>query len=328
MIERLRQQAAANRNLLLLVIAIGCGAIAVFAGQRYLGDRLEAERARLAPKPVRTVDVVVARRDLAKGDPISAETMAVRPIPLDYVASGAIRPERFDDVQGGRLALPMRAGEALLASAIVGGEQVAFSSRVKPGIRALTIAVDEINSISGMLQPGDRIDLLFSAKPPDAARGHTQVPEATIPLFQNLLVLATGRQVRAGVDGRQPGQAGRSFTSVTVEIEPEPAQRLVVAQRAGKLTAILRNPDDSTRMAGKAMDIRQLLDIAPPPRAAPRWQGPQIIVGRAGGGTRHVAPQSAGEPSVQALTTRSSSAASGPGSDASTSPAITSPSTA
>jgi hypothetical protein len=98
-----------------------------------------------------------------------------------------------------------------------------------------------------------------------------------VPLFQSLLVLATGRQVRAGVDERG---STRSFSTVTVEVEPEHAQRLVVAQRAGKLTAVLRNPDDLQRMARKPMDVRQLLEL-PSAAAAPRTS-PQLIVGGLG----------------------------------------------
>ncbi|MGE0800199.1 MAG: Flp pilus assembly protein CpaB [Lautropia sp.] len=276
MIGRIRGFVAEHRNAVLFLAALTCGAVAVLAGHRYLAGQLEAERARLAPKPPRLIDVVVARRDLGKGEAIGADSMALRRIPQEYVPSSAIQPPQFDGYVGMRLAHPLRSGEPLVASAIVGGDNLAFSSRVKPGIRALTIAVDEINSISGMLQPGDRIDLLFSARPPDG--GRAQPLEATVPLFQNLLVLATGRQVRAGVDDRG-GQ--RAFSSVTVEVEPEHAQRLVVAQRAGKLTAVLRNPDDHARFARRAIDIRQLLDL-PAPAIAAAWQGPQIIVGGVG----------------------------------------------
>jgi len=272
--ERIRSFVAGHRNALLFIAAVGCGAIAVLAGHGYLTGRLEAERNRLAPKPPRMTDVVVARRDLGKGDPISGETMALRKIPVDYVSSSAIRPDQFDAFAGLRLAHSLKSGEQLVSGAIVGGDSLAFSSRVKPGIRALTIAVDEINSISGMLQPGDRIDLLFSDRPPGP--GSAMSPEATIPLFQNLLVLATGRQVRPGVEERG---AHRGFSTVTVEVEPEPAQRLVVAQRAGKLTAVLRNPDDQVRLARKAIDVRQLLDT-PVPVAGRR--PPQIIVGGVG----------------------------------------------
>jgi pilus assembly protein CpaB len=277
MTSRLRATLAAHRNIVLFVAALACGAIAVVAGKGYLAEQLEAERLRLAPKPARMRDVIVARRDLGKGDVVSAETMALRSIPEEYVSGSAVLPEHFDNFEGMRLASSLRSGEQLVASAVVGGDNLAFSHRVKPGIRALTIAVDEVNSISGMLQPGDRIDLLFTARPPLEGDGRSQPPEATVPLFEGLLVLATGRQVRAGVDERG---AGRSFSTVTVEVEPDHAQRLVVAQRAGRLTAVLRNPDDLQRMSRKAMDIRQLLGMGSPAAAAS--PAPEVIVGGLG----------------------------------------------
>lgn len=277
MIARVRALLVAHRNTVLFAAALACGAIAVFAGKGYLAQQLAAERARLTPKPPRTIDVIVARRDVDKGDVISPQTMALRSIPAEFASSSAIRPDQFDSFNGMRLANALRGGEQLVATAIVGGENMTFSHRVKPGIRALTIAVDEINSISGMLQPGDRIDLLFSARPPGNGAGHPPAPEATVPLFQSLLVLATGKQVRAGVDDR--GARG-GFSTVTVEVEPEHAQRLVVAQRSGKLTAVLRNPDDPQRMARKSMDIRQLLEM--PATVAAVRRSPQMIVGGMG----------------------------------------------
>ena len=278
---RLRAVLAAYRNTVLFLAALGCGVVAVYAGKGYLAEQLEAERARLAPRPSPARDVVVARRDLDKGEIVSAETMALRRIPQEYVAGSAVLPEHFEGFEGMRLAAPLRSGEQLVASAIVGGDNQAFSQRVKPGIRALTIAVDEVNSISGMLQPGDRIDLLFTARPPADGDGHAQQPEATVPLFQGLLVLATGKQVRAGAEDR----AGpRNFSTVTIEVEPEHAQRLVVAQRAGRLTAVLRNPHDPQRMSRKPMDVRQLLGVGTLPVDG---HAPQLIVG----GVGRLAPQ-------------------------------------
>lgn len=280
-----------HRNALLFAGALACGAVAVVAGKGYVAQQLEAERARLTPKSPRTIDVVVARRDVAKGELIDSDSMALRAIPQEFASSSAIRPDQFERFLGLRLAAPLRGGEQLVAAAIMGGESVTFSHRVKHGIRALTIAVDEINSISGMLQPGDRIDLLFSARPPGDGSARTQAPESTVPLFQGLLVLATGRQVRAGVDERG---AQRSFSTVTVEVDPEHAQRLVVAQRAGKLTAVLRNPDDPQRMARKAMDVRQLLE-QPPIAVTPR-SAPQMIIGGMGKLAAQLAPVETGTP--------------------------------
>ncbi len=273
-----------HRNLLLMGAALLCGGIAVYAGSRYMDERLQQERLRLAPAEQQLVDIVVARRDLDKGEEISAETMALRQVPVDFVPSHAILPEQFEALVGQRLLVPMRSGEALSSMALLSLDQQGFSSRLKPGVRALTISVDEINSISGMLQPGDRIDLLLTARPP-AAAGRIADHESTVPLLQNLLVLATGQRVRPGHDDTVDS---RGFSAVTVEVEPAQAQRLVAAQRAGRLTAVLRNPGDSVAMAATPIDLRHLFNqplsqpVAAPRRVVRRDTRPQIIMGGMG----------------------------------------------
>ena len=289
----LRQRLARHRHVLMGLGALLCAAVAVHAGKRYLDEQLEAERARLAPEPVAMVSVVVARRDLAKGEPVSVDTMAVRSIPGAYAISSAIRPERFDQYQGARLAVPLRAGEPLLDSAVVGVDQSIFSQRLRQGIRALTISVDEVNAISGLLQPGDRVDLFFTARPP---RSGAAVTETTVPLLQNVLVLATGRQVRPMTDQ----QAGaRGYGTITVELAPQQAQQVVVAQRAGRITAVLRHPDDRRLEAASRMDLRQLFGQAEPTVRA--RSGPQMIVGGMGRqGLVQAAGQGGGQGSGQA----------------------------
>jgi pilus assembly protein CpaB len=270
--DRLRR----HRHLLMAAGAVGCAAIAVHAGSRYLEDRLEAERARLAPAPLAMERVVVARRDLAKGDPITADTMAVRSIPRIYALAAAVRQAQFETYQGSRLAVALRAGEPLLDSAVIGVDQAAFSQRLRQGVRALTIPVDEVNSISGLLQPGDRVDLFFTARPP-AGRTSSHPSEATLPLLQNVLVLATGRQVRP-VPDQQAG--ARTYGTITVELPPVAAQQVVVAQRTGRITAVLRHPDDRRIESPGRMDLRQLFGQSEPARIARR--GPQMIVGGIG----------------------------------------------
>lgn len=272
--------ALAHRSLLLFAIALSFGALAVFGARGYIAERLEVEKARLAPKQA-MVEVVVARRDLDRGELVAPENMAVREVPADYLPSTAVRPQRFEHHVGSRLDQPMRSGEPLLAGAIVGSDAGSFSSRIRQGIRAMSILVDEVNSVSGMLQPGDRIDLLFSVRPP-VAPGQPPAQEVTATLMQDLAVLATGRQVRAGADD---GSGPRHFTAITVEVSPEQAQQLIVAQRTGKLTAMLRHPDDRQPLGARALDLNALLGIARPelpPLARPPAPGPEIIVGGRG----------------------------------------------
>ena len=272
----------ARRTLAMALGALAFGAIAVVGARNYIGDRLALEKARLAPKS-EMVEVVVARRDLRRGDLVGPETMAARSMPREFAPGGAITPARFDSVAGAKLQLPMKAGEPLFAASLASVEAGPISNRIKPGIRAMTIVVDEVNSLSGMLQPGDHIDLMLSVRPAPAA-GVMQ-PEITRTLMQDVAVMAVGRQSRASTNDEPVNPRG--YTSITVEVDPERAQKLVVAQRSGKLTAVLRNPNDRMPVGDKRLDVNMLLGIPTP--QAPAVQvaaGPrpatEVIVGGRG----------------------------------------------
>lgn len=267
----------ARRTAWLVLGALGFGAAAVFGARNYIGERLAIEKARLQPRH-EMVELVVAKRDLRRGDPVGADTMAVRAVPREYAPGGAVSPGRFDAVAGSRLLVAMKAGEPLLPSALVSVEAQSISSRVRPGVRAMTIAVDEVNSLSGMLQPGDRIDLMLSVRPPSVA-GMAQ-PEITRTVMQDVAVMATGRQSR--VSASDEGGGGRPYTSITVEVDPERAQRLVVAQRSGKLTAVLRNPGDRQPVRDRRLDVNMLLGVPPPRLATPAMARTEVIVGGRG----------------------------------------------
>jgi pilus assembly protein CpaB len=267
-----------NRIAWLALFAIAFGLLAVTGARGYIAERIDLERARLAPQGP-TVEIVVAKADLPAGATIDADTMAIRSLPAEFAPGPAIRPEGFDRWVGARTAQAMRSGEPLMASLVEPVRESAFSARIRPGIRGLTIQVDEVNSVSGMLQPGDRIDLMFSVRLP-AGAGAVPTDEMTAPLMQDLLVLATGSRVAASRDAPVPG---RNFTTITVEVSPDQAQRLIVAQRAGRLTATLRHPDDRGPVRSGALDVRSLLGLrepAIPTAVTPR--APEVIVGGRG----------------------------------------------
>jgi hypothetical protein len=110
-------------------------------------------------------------------------------------------------------------------------------------------------------------------------------PEITRTLMQDVAVMAVGRQSRASTNDEPTNPRG--YTSITVEVDPERAQKLVVAQRSGKLTAVLRNPNDRMPVGDKRLDVNMLLGLPTP--QAPAVQvaaGPrpatEVIVGGRG----------------------------------------------
>lgn len=265
-----------HRNLLLLLVALGLGALAAFGARGYLSEQIAIERERLAPQQP-MAQVVVAKRPLVRGDTVSADTMALREMPQAFLPAGVVTPEQFEALVGASLLQPMQAGAPLQRLAIALPEGGIFSARLRSGVRALTIGVDEVNSLSGMLQPGDRIDLMLSVRLPGAG---VPVPqELTRTLMQDVRVLATGRQVSPDQEERQPG---RAYTAITIEVSPEQAQQLVVAQRSGKLTAMLRNPGDRDPVGEQVLDVYGLLGISPVPAPVAAAAPAELIVGGQG----------------------------------------------
>jgi pilus assembly protein CpaB len=236
-----------NTNWLLLAAAVLLGIGAVFLSNSLIKRRF-AEIEAAANRGKETVSVVVAKRDLERGDPLTAAVVAVRQIPKEYVHQSAVRPEQFGSFERQRLAAPLRRGETLLTSHTEGNGSNVFSATLKKGWRALTFEVDSVNSISGMLRPGDRIDLIYSSK---GRLGE----DTTVPLLSNVSVLATDQMVtkRDETTGKE-----RSFSTITLEVSPFDADRIIVAKAAGQLTAVLRHPDDEAANRTRALSAASL----------------------------------------------------------------------
>jgi pilus assembly protein CpaB len=255
-----------NRNWLMLGGAIVLGIIATVLSQRVLKDHMAQidERERRLHKPV---SVVVAKQDLPRGTQIQPAMFALRNVPADYVHASSVKPDQFGQYVGQRLGSALKQGEALLQVHMESNTAV-FSSILENGNRALTTEVDEVNSISGLLRPTDHIDLMATAH----GSGNSSQAETTFALLSNVEVLATGQVTRKAEGTNQ----ARMYTTITLSVSPEDAQRIVVAKNSGKLTAVLRNPDDVRPNSIRAMSID---DVVPKKPKAANQLAVQYIVG-------------------------------------------------
>lgn len=248
-----------NRNWLMLGGAIALGIVATGLSYKLLQNRMSQleENARNAHK---LVPVVVAKAPLPQGTVVSPAAFALRQIPAEFVPSAAIDPGQFNSYMGQKLVAPLKGGETLLAIHLE-VPNAAFSTTLNQGNRALTTEVDEINSISGMLRPTDRIDLMATAR-----GSGTNAQEVTFPLLTNVEVLATGQVTRPTEDGNNESRE-RTYNTITLAVSPQDAQRIVVAKNSGKLTAVLRNPEDQNASALGSMNIDDVLPKKPPAKA-------------------------------------------------------------
>lgn len=221
-----------NKNILALVVAVVlaliCALLLKVVIDRKISSSLQVE----------TVSYVVANGDLTSGsiiDPFDSQQFAVRSdIPADLAQSNAITPNDANAISGALLIANMKRGDILTWQMVDTDERRQLASKLLPGRRALTIPVDDQSSISSMLKPNDRIDLLLSYD-----KGGMVV---AAPLLQNVRVIATGDNVSTNY--MASGQSLDRYANITLDLSIDDVSRVTTALDLGRISAVLRNPDD------------------------------------------------------------------------------------
>jgi pilus assembly protein CpaB len=264
------------RNLIrhdaaLICLALVTGAGGAICASRYLANRATAMEASIASRYSPST-VVVAANDLAAGDELSPATLALRSMPREFLPPDAVSSDQAHVLIGGRAAIAIRRGTAIVPAAIrAQAAPSSLSGLLATGERALTLPVDDINSQAGQVQVGDRVDLLFRR----AEAGNVLL----VPLLQQVQVLAVGRRLQVtdtpaqGVDG--------DYTTVTLRVSVDDASRILLAEQAGDISIVLRSPSDPEQAVLAVRSSRELLHAAPATeRKLPRVE---LLVG--GGGS-------------------------------------------
>jgi pilus assembly protein CpaB len=224
-------------NVMLTFIAIIAGAIGATAADRLVRERAQATEAELRAQYTPR-QVVVAARDLSIGQELDAGMLALRQMPTDFVPASALSGNEAGSLIGRRLTVSLGRGDPLQPAFAAGDSGRQLATLIRPGMRAVTIAVDSTNSMSGLLSPGDFVDLYYSRESGQEA--------VLLPLLENVEVLAAGDDVApnpATLD--TPGGDGRAYGTLTILVSPDAAARVVLAQASGTLTVLMRSKGDN-----------------------------------------------------------------------------------
>ncbi len=259
---------AAVRRHWVVGMGVLAAILAFWTTQQYAEQRVEQERLRMLPKGG-MMDVLVASRDLTVGDVASPTTIAVRRVPKEWVLPETLGPLDFDSVHQRPLAQALRAGHPLT---VVHLQTTASSSNglaLGSGYRAISIPVDEVSSVGGLIQPGDRIDLWAA---PAAAANTDGSAFATVPLertsrgarlvAENLRVIATGMRTERTSSGPSNG-ASQGYGSVTVAVPSSVAATVLSGQFQGRLSLALRAPEESIAL-NRSNAVQGLKPSLPP----------------------------------------------------------------
>jgi len=244
------------KKIMLLVGALVIAAVtAIMAKNMFAGAGAEQAQAAAATPAVPVgPKVLVARKDLPVGQIIDAESLTFQPWPKEMVGA-AYYTEGAPDADMSKLLgtvvrYPVTAGQPLTRGAIVGPNDRGFlAAALGPGMRAVTVPVNQTSGVAGFVFPGDRVDLMLTQEV--AGGGDGPALKVTETVVRNIRVLATDQRTDSkGEDGKT---LVKTFSNVTFEATPRIAEKIAVAQSVGSLSLALRSIADNSAELERAI---------------------------------------------------------------------------
>lgn len=221
-----------NRNRMITGLAIAVTIAFLFSLYMYRTiQRISNAR------PEALKQIVVANRPIQLGTRLDATNLRVISWPADEAIAGSFT--RIEDCAGRALLTNLAGNEPVLESKLAPKEAGAgLPATIPEGMRAVSVAVNEVNGVAGFVIPGTMVDILvtgqMSGKSTDAGNNITRV------ILENVRVLAAGQQVEQDREGKP-----QKVPVVTLLVTPEDATKLTMASTEGKIQLALRNTIDA-----------------------------------------------------------------------------------
>lgn len=240
-------QLQAPKKFLPLIIAVVLALIATYLVNAYLQQQAEEARKKAAAVQKSITTVVIAKQDINTGTVIKE---AMLKEVNTYKDSLQPRAATTIDRVAGKIAIaPIAQGEQVLLNKLtIPGQETTLSSKIPRGKRAITLQIDNISSVGGMIRPGDHVDVMGVVPiPVMTAEGKQASQLTTLPLFQDILVLAVGQEYTAAVAAAKPGAGATASPNpaITLALSPQETSLITFVQEQGKIRLVLRSPEDT-----------------------------------------------------------------------------------
>ena len=235
--------------------------------------------AAVAPRPV-TERVLVASRAIRAGSLIKPEDLTAKAIPIaQRQASESLdTPAMRRALTGSMVRRSLTAGEPVRRDELLRpGDHGFLAAVLKPGMRAVTVGVDDITGTAGLIWPGDKVDLILTEKisNPAITQGQSIVAETVL---SDVRVIAIDQRL---IEGAAAGEPTRQAHTVTLEVTEAEAQKVQVAVRLGRLSLSVRSAQNVAGIAPGhratwASDVSPALasvSHSPPGGVMNIWQG-------------------------------------------------------
>lgn len=226
-----------SRNILILALIMAL--VTTFFFSRYLKQLDKKYKSN-----DNRVSVVVAKQPITRNQRVTKEMLEIKDLSIDSVHPEAIK--KVEDIVGSYALTDMKQGEVLFPSRFTNQfkETEYVTRKIREGLRAVSIEVNFVESVSNLIEPEDYVDVVFSEK---IGTGGSSTQVSTQILLQNVRVLAVGKRIVSSEEQSDSveveAKAGDEveYVSVTLELKPEDTARIINADEKGNLKLILRS---------------------------------------------------------------------------------------
>lgn len=230
------------KPVLLLVVALGCGLVAMLGVQQVMSGPKPKEEA------VDETQVLVATQEIAPFSSLDDSNTKLMSVPSSALPDPDAVVTSRDEVLDKKLRGGASEGEYIYRSRLV-DKNYSPSREIPQGMRVVTVKVNATKSHSGLLRPGDRVDVVLTYK---AYRQGRQPVQRTVTILQYVEVFALDSERITTMRDAQGNEI--KAKNVSLLCKPEHGNLLMLAEARGQLTLALRTGEDSQQANVKPVD--------------------------------------------------------------------------
>lgn len=232
------------------VVPIAVSLIIAIAGSFFLYQWIQRQRGPKEVVQVQTeaVPIAVAAADLPWGTKLKPEMIKTAPFLKESMPQGHFA--NANDLVGRVVVAPLKANDPITEHKLapISIETGGVAAVLGQGKRAVAVKGDKVIGLSGLVNPGNRVDVLVTVKDPQRDEEKTKI------VLENIPVLATGTQIQENEKG-EPAPVD----VYTLEVTPEESEKLSLAANEGKIQLALRSVTDAEEVYTEGITIPQLL---------------------------------------------------------------------
>lgn len=233
------------KSMILIVVALGCGTVASIG----ISQVMESKKAN-APPPPALEKIFVATEAVPLGEPLTPKMVKLEDWPRDRVPEGAVR--KLEELEGRRPLTRLYPGEPILMAKLIDANKFfGASEKIPVGFRVASVKVTMDSSASGLINVGDRVDVLVFLK---KGRGISMTGTRTI--LKNVTVFAVNERFQR--DPEEDGESGSRAKTVSLLVKPDQVEKVMLAQELGRIKLSLRRSDDDSEDQAAGATIADL----------------------------------------------------------------------